>query len=223
MDFPSSHCLSPSQSICLVLMHWRTVFYVLLLNWAAACLKCYSHCTTDMTTTDCSRMCGCTDEMLSRPLNFFRTEDGAGFLIQPGCDSDCRLTCVSLSQGWSLHQCLSACECQLTRGELDDAVTIELVTPKTRLHTVNFVHQSEVTREEKTEMESVQRENRGNEGLEEGKRETCADEEKGEGWMLNAGVGLVVVAVVAGVVWTNCVKPQEKSRRPHARKIRQSP
>lgn len=216
-----------------------TLVYALLAGWAAGCLKCYSLCTHHLPASHCERTCGCSDVQLSRPLNYFRTEDGTDFLVQPGCAQDCKLTCFSLSQGWTLHQCLVGCECQLTTGEVGEGqLQAEvLVVPSLPnapvIHPVQRISAVETSCEERTEAEPSQEQacyrNCQDSCTSQDCVDACSDHFCGGYrppqvstsslyfWLLTAGF------LIGLLWWAGRYLPQEKTRRPQARRVRFSP
>ena len=217
-----------------------TLVYVLLVGWTAGCLKCYSLCAQHLPAAHCKRTCECSDALLSRPLNYFRTEDGTNFLVQPGCHQDCKLTCFSLSQGWTLHQCLVGCECQLTTGELGtgqmqaEVLVVPSLAEVTVAEPLQRVSAKEETLcEERTEAEPSQEEacyrNCQDSCTAQDCVDTCSDHFCGgyrppqvstsslSFWLLTAGF------LIGLLWWARWYFPEEKTRRPQAKRVRYSP
>jgi hypothetical protein len=214
------------------------VIYAILVGWAAGCLKCYSRCSTHMSASECSRMCGCSQEKLATPVNYFLTEDGAGFLVQPGCRNDCKVTCFSLSQGWTLHQCLTSCECDLQRIDLENSqqeaelIAIQALSAQSQPFPPANTPVSDSSCEEKTAREQSQEEacyvNCQNSCSSEECVATCSDHFCGgysppQVTTSNLSFWLLLIGVLVGLLLWGWYQPKEESRRPLARRVRLSP
>lgn len=213
---------------------WMVV-YAVLVGCTTGCLKCYSRCSTHMSASECSRMCGCSQEKLATPVNHFRTEDGAGFLVQPGCPNDCKITCFSISQGWTLHQCLTSCECDLQRIELDDSIQelafLDIPAPSQSYPQANPPI-SDPSCDTKTTPEQSQEEacylNCQNSCSSEECIATCSDHFCGgysppQVSTSNLSFWLLLIGGFVGLLLWGWYRPKEESRRPLARRVRLSP